>query len=134
MKYVGIFYWFLSCFLGSSIYSYILLCQINSSKIFHFIFTDFLVVDLTVFLFSLIATLPYLIFYKMILERTISVRLIKPNVLINYSLFIILLITFIISFYLMKSAVDALIMIFSFGLPGFIGSNLYFFYFNSNKR
>ena len=125
MKYIGSFYWVLSCILGSSIYSYILIYEINSTNVFYFIFSDFVFIDILIILLSLILTSPFLLFYKMILKGVTKTNMFKTCIFINCTLFIMLFIAFMIFFYLMKSIEDSLILVFSFGLPGFLFSNLY---------
>jgi len=122
-------HWFFACCSGSSLYTYIFVKNINSNHVFHFNLNDFLLINAVVFIFSLIVTIPYIILYKKILENSENLSVLKLHILVNFILFLLLLIVFVISYYLMRSAIDSLELIFSFGLPGLITVNLFFIKF-----
>lgn len=119
------YYWILPCILGSLIYTIFFLGEFISEEVFNVFFYDYLIFVLLFSLLSLIVTLPYVLFCKLVL-----LRLQNSNLYIVLSFIVLMLISYIISFFLMKSFVEPIFLIASYGL---IGVSTIIIYFNREQ-
>jgi len=125
MGYKLLFYSFLYCFLGSVLYSCLFVADINSTKVFHLDYQDYLIVLIAFFLISIVAISPYVLFCNIMFFKKKNMNIFSIRVWMNLSFLLIISITFAVSFNMMKSLMEALELVFSYGIPGVIMINLF---------
>jgi len=133
MKIKGWGYWFLTCIIASSIYSYLFTKNINSSGAFSFNFSDSIVIFLILFILSIILSTPLMLLMRYIYSRYRSSRMgffIQNLTLLLYS--ILFLIT--VMLLSLTDLNDGMEIVVPYIGTGFVALNLYLFIQMKEKR